>query len=186
VVLETDKIVLTTSSGAVMAKGWNPEVPEEHTNTKGDLADEELVLEDYDYDKSKEYNEVDRMQLYKNATIDFIRSNPDQILPIIKTKLLSAFNPFPESPKPGILETGRWVFQFLALLSLIYILLLIKNKFIRSLAIGLILSTVGITILTYSGFRFRMPQVGLEMLFIIYVISDIIKRRKNKNLDLQE
>lgn len=176
VILETNEIVLTTSSGAVLAKGWNPKIPEEHTNTQGDLADEELVLLDYEYDKKKNYGEVERMQLYKNATIHFIKSNPDLIFPIISQKLLSAFNPFPETEKPGILETGRWLFQFFALLALLFILIFTKNKLIYSLAIGLILSTIGITILTYSGFRFRMPQVGLELLFIAIVINDMIKK----------
>src|SRR5690606_1498400 len=96
VVLETNEIVLTTSSGAVMAKGWNHLVPVLHTNTKGDLADEELVLEEYEYNRSQGYNEVERMNLYKDATLHFIRSNPDLIISIISTKLLSAFNPYPE------------------------------------------------------------------------------------------
>ena len=98
-------------------------------------------------------------------------------MPIIGKKLLSAFNPFPETPRPGILETGRWIFHILSLFSLIYILFFNKNKLVQSLAIGLLLSTIGITILTYSGFRFRMPQIGLEMLFIISVIDDLFKRR---------
>ncbi len=181
IVLVTDQIVLTTSSGAVMAKGWNSEVLKNHTNTKGDLADEGLVLQDYD--KNRSYNEVERMQLYKDATLHFIRSNPDLILPIISKKLLSAFNPLPETSRPGVLETGRWFFQLLALLSLIYILFFSRNKLIQSLAIGLILSTIGITIITYSGFRFRMPQVGLELLFMIFVIDDVIKRRIKKTIN---
>ncbi len=177
VVLDTDQVVLTTSSGAVMAKGWNKLVPTHHTNTKGDLADETLVLESYDYEKTGR-GEVERMKLYKDTTLDFIRSNPDMILPIIGRKLLSAFNPFPETPRPGVLETGRWIFHFLALLSLMYILIFAGNRLVFSLAVGLILSTIAITILTYSGFRFRMPQVGLEVLLIIYVINDLVKRKK--------
>ena len=178
VVLENNDVILTTSSGAVMAKGWNPDVVDEHTNTKGDLAEEELVLLDFP-SNSKPRNEVESMQLYKNATIHFIRSNPEMVLPIIGKKLASAFNPFPETPKPGILETGRWVFHSMALISLFYILLLTRNRILQSLAIGLILSTIGITILTYSGFRFRMPQVGLELLFIAFVLNDILLKRKN-------
>jgi len=177
IVLETNEIVITTSSGAVMAKGWNREVVKNHTNTKGDLADEGLVLQEYEYDENIGYNEVQRMKLYKDASINFIRSNPELILPIIGKKLLSAFNPFPETPRPGILETGRWIFQFIALLSLIYILFFSQNKLLQTFAYGLILSTVAITILTYSGFRFRMPQVGLEMLFIIFVIEDVLKNK---------
>lgn len=180
VVLETNEIVLTTSSGAVMAKGWNLKVPEKHTNTKGDLADEGLVLREYEYNKNISYNEVQKMKLYKDASINFIRSNPELILPIIGKKLQSAFNPFPETSKPGILETGRWLFQFFALLSLIYIVFFSQNNLLKTFAYGLILSTMAITILTYSGFRFRMPQVGLEMLFIIFVIDDILKKIKNK------
>lgn len=182
IVLDISEVVLTTSSGAVMAKGWNQQVPDKHTNTKGDLAEEELVLLNYDYDKDKRYNEVERMQLYKNATLHFMRSNPDLIVPIIEVKLLSAFNPFPETPRPGILETGRWLFQFFSLLGLFYILIFTRNKLIQSLAVGLILSTIGITILTYSGFRFRMPQVGMELIFITFVINDIVERFKCRNL----
>lgn len=184
IVLETDDLILTTSTGAVMAKGWNPDVVKKHTNTKGDLAEEELVLINFPHE-NKSRNEVESFQLYKSATKHFIKSNPEMILPIIGKKLKSAFNPFPETPRPGILETGRWFYHFLAFLSLIYILIFIKNKLIRSLATGLILSTIGITILTYSGFRFRMPQIGLEILFIIYVISDIFRSIKYRILNLQ-
>jgi hypothetical protein len=183
IVLETNEIIITTSSGAVMAKGWNQNVVNEHTNTKGDLADEGIVLHEYAYDKKIAYNEVQSMKLYKEASINFIRSNPELILPIIGKKLLSAFNPFPETPKPGILETGRWLFQLLAFLSLIYIVFFSRNKLIQSFAIGLIISTIGICILTYSGFRFRMPQVGLELLFIVIVVDTILKKKaEEKNV----
>lgn len=174
IVFDTQEIVITTSSGAVIAKGWNNDVPYKHTNTKGDLADETLVLNEYDYEDRHLSDEVDRMKLYKDASIHFIRTNPQSILPIVGVKLRSAFNPFPETARPGFLETGRYIFQFLALLALIYILIFIKNRIIYSLAIGLILSTIGITIITYSGFRFRMPQTGLELLFIIFLINHLI------------
>ena len=160
-----------------MAKGWNKDVIDKHSNTQGDLANEEIVLQDYPFNVKASLNEVERMKLYKDASLYYIKSNSGKILPIIGTKLKSAFNPFPETSKPGVLETGRWLFQFLALLSLIYILLFSKNKLIQSLAFGLILSTIGITILTYSGFRFRMPQAGLELLFITFVMDDLYKRR---------
>lgn len=180
IVLDTSELILTSSSGAVMAKGWNEDVPRLHTNTKGDLADETLVLKDYDYNREKAYNEVDRMELYKNASLHFIQNNPDLVLPLIGKKLFSAFNPFPETPRPGSLETGRVAFQFLAFLALLYILIFSKDRLISSLAWGLIISTIGITILTYSGFRFRMPQVGLELLFLMYVLSEVIPGKKLK------
>ena len=180
IVLDTNQLILTTSSGAVMAKGWNEDVPDLHTNTKGDLADETLVLADYNFDRKKTRNEVERMVLYKDASLHFIKTNPDLVVPIIWKKLKSAFNPFPETPRPGILETGRMIFQVLALFSLLYLLIFSRNKLLQSLAIGLVLSTIGITIITYSGFRFRMPQVGLELLLLIGMLGEVLPTLRKK------
>jgi len=177
VVLESNSLILTTSSGAVMAKGWNKKVKDKHTNTQGDLADEALVLKDFNYDKKREYDEISKMQLYKEASLAFIRSNPELILPTISRKLLSAFNPFPETAKPGVLETGRWIFQLLALIAMIYLMIFSKNRLIQSLVLALIISTIGITIITYSGFRFRSPQAGIELLFVIFAIGQMTRRR---------
>lgn len=176
-VLETNEIIITTSAGAVIAKGWNRDVPLNHTNTKGDLADEGLVLEDYKYQKNKIHSEIKLAQLYKKATLNFIVSNQDLVLPIISKKLLSAFNPFPETLRTGFLETGRWLLHFLSLLAICYMLIFPKNKIILALALGIIASTMLITILTYSGFRFRMPQIGIELLIILFVLDDLLKNK---------
>lgn len=178
IIFDSNEVIITTSSGAVMAKGWNREVVRKHTNTQGDLADEELVLKSFDYNKSNTYNEVQRMQLYKDATIHFIKSNPQEILPIIGTKLKSAFNPFPETRRQGILESLRWIFHSLSLLAILFIIFFSKSNILRSLAIGLVLSTIAITVVTYSGFRFRMPQVALELIFITYIMQYLLLRRK--------
>lgn len=181
IVLNTNDLIITTSSGVVMAKGWNREVALKHTNTKGDLAEEDLVLEDFNYQKSKIDSELKLMQLYKKATLSFIFSNPNLIFPIISKKLLSAFNPYPETPRPGILEIGRWVFQIIALLAICYLLALPENKIVLGLALGLIISTIVITILTYSGFRFRMPQSGIELIIILVVLDKILKSKVELN-----
>lgn len=175
ILLETDKLLITTSSGAVMAKGWNNKVPELHTNTKGDLADETLVLKDFDYKKSDYTGPTGMMQLYQDATYSFIKTNPEMIWPIISKKLQSAFNPFPETPRPGILETGRVIFQVLALFAAIFIILLGKGT-TRALVLGLFFSTILISIITYSGFRFRMPQSSLEIFFLAVAIHFLIKK----------
>jgi len=173
--LKTNDLVITTSSGAVMAKGWNKEVITRHTNTKGDLANEGLVLETFPYQK-KHRDEAQMKKLYTEATLHFIKENPDLIIPITMKKLRSAFNPIPETSKPGILETGRWIFQTISLLAIVYILIFSKNKLIKSLTLGLVLSTIAITVVTYSGFRFRVPQAALELLIIMYALFDIFKR----------
>lgn len=180
IVLDSNQLVLTTSSSAVMAKGWNKNVPALHTNTKGDLADETLVLTDYNFDRKKTRNEVERMHLYKDASLHFIKTNPHLVVPIIWKKLKSAFNPIPETPRPGVLETGRVIFQVLALFALLYLLIFSRNKLLKSSAIGLVLSTIGITVITYSGFRFRMPQVGLELLLLIGMLGEVFPALRKK------
>ncbi|MCG9973000.1 ArnT family glycosyltransferase [Christiangramia crocea] len=175
VVLDTDKLLITTSSGAVMAKGWNGKVPQLHTNTKGDLADETLVLKDFDYKRSGYTGQTGMMELYKDATFNFIKSNPELIFPIIIKKLKSAYNPFPETPRPGILETGRVIYQVLALVTALF--LLFRGSIItKAMVWGLFLSTAMITVITYSGFRFRMPQSSLEILFIILAVHFLIEK----------
>jgi len=169
--LDTDSYVLTTSSGPVMAKGWNSYVTELHTNTKGDLANEGLVFEKYKSDK-KFTGGAAQSQKYQDAVFQFIKNNPEKIAPIIFTKLKSAFNPLQETLKGGFLETGRELFHSLALLSLVVIFFIEKST-LRSLAISLTLSTIAITIVTYSGFRFRAPQFFLELLIIIYVSNHL-------------
>lgn len=173
-VLNTHKPVITTSSGAVMAKGWNKEVVEKHTNTQGDLADEALVLEGLEYDASISRDEVAQSSLYGTAVFHFIKTHPDQILPIILTKLRSAFNPIAETSKPGFLETGRVIFHVLALIALLYALVFSKFRLNKVIAWALVLATIGIAIITYSGFRFRMPQLVLELFLIIGVLQELL------------
>lgn len=181
-VLETEEVIITTSSGSALAIGWNKQVPIKHTNTKGDLLSGDPVLEGYDYIEDDLQDEVKRNRIFRNATVNFIRTNPDLIIPIINKKLKSAFNPLPENPKPGILELGRVIYHVLALIGLIYILFLAENKLPKSLVLSLIFSTIAITVLTFSGFRFRMPQLVVEIFLIIYAIHAISQRYKRPKL----
>ena len=184
-VLETNKPVITTSSGAVMAKGWNERVTKNHTNTQGDLADEAVVLRNFEYDTAISRNEVDQSSLYTEAVVHFIKSNPDQIVPIILTKLRSAFNPIAETSKPGFLEVGRVLFHILALIALLYVVIISKNPLGKVVGLALILATMGITIVTYSGFRFRMPQLVLELFLILVTLQEIVQNNSKgvyKNL----
>lgn len=181
IILNTTTPIITTSAGAVMAKGWNKQVLKHHTNMNGDLANENLILEEYQYDENLITSELKKNELYKVATLYFIKNNPELILPIIGKKLLSAFNPIPEHLKPGILETGRWILHILSFVSIIYILVRSNNKLLKSFALGLIISTILITIIAFSGFRFRMPQIGIELLFILFALNELLKNKEGLN-----
>ena len=174
-VLETNSLVLTTSTGAVMAKGWNKGVLKLHNNVNGDLADETLVLSTFNGKENYKNDEVGKMQLYKDATVNFIKTHKDLIVPIILKKIKSAFNPFAEHSKAGILEKGRVLYHVLGFLAMIFVLFL-NNKITRVLSLTLIFSTICITIITYSGFRFRVPQSALELFFVAFMIQFAFKR----------
>ncbi|UAB86155.1 glycosyltransferase family 39 protein [Zunongwangia sp. SCSIO 43204] len=180
-VLETNSLLLTTSTGAVMAKGWNKNVLKLHNNVNGDLADETLVLADYNAEHRYKDDEVSKMNLYKDATVNFIKTHSDLLLPIILKKLKSAFNPFAEYRKAGVLEKGRVIYHVLGFLAMIFVLFS-KNKITRSLSLTLIFSTICITIITYSGFRFRVPQSALELFFVAFLIQFICERIAQKRI----
>ena len=179
-VVDSESLMITSSSGVALAKGWNEEVVELHTNTKGDLANERLVLQNYPYDRTEEMGAAQRSKLFQNATLHFIKNHPQLVFPIIGKKITSAFNPFPETPKSGITEFGRTFFHFLALCAFLYIIIFSRNGFYKSLTLGLILSTIAITIIAYSGFRFRMPQAAIELLLILYVCEEVFFQAKEK------
>lgn len=166
-----NELFITSSTGAVMAKGWNAKVPELHNNVNGDLADEGLVLKPDD--KMAGLDEIERSELYQKRTKEFIRSNSNLIGPILMRKLKSAFNPIREISKPGFLQSMNELHRILILLIFIYALFCRKLDLLGVIALTIILSTIFITILTYSGLRFRSGQVPFEILLIALTLKEL-------------
>ena len=164
-------LFITSSTGAVMAKGWNAKVPELHNNVNGDLADEELVLKPDD--QMAGLNEVERSELYQKRTKEFVKENSRMIVPILIKKLKSAFNPIREISKPGLLQNLNELHRILILLIFFYALFRWKLDLFGVIALTIILSTIFITALTYSGIRFRSGQVPLELLLITLALKDL-------------
>jgi hypothetical protein len=109
---------LTASQGATLAKGWNEKVSTEFTNSEGDLADEGLNLKYVDPKlvSNSQNSILDLSHLYTLGTKNHIsRIGFGEITRIALKKLKSNFNPFPESPKPGSLETLSVFFRILYL-----------------------------------------------------------------------
>ena len=164
-------LFITSSTGAVMAKGWNLKVPELHNNVNGDLANEGLVLKQDD--QMTGLNEVERSELYQKRTKEFVQSNSNLIGPIVMRKLKSAFNPIREISKPGLLQSMNEFHRILILLIFIYVLFRGKLDLLGLITLTIILSTVFITILTYSGLRFRSGQVPFEILLIALALKEL-------------
>lgn len=122
---------LTASQGATFSKGWNEKVISDFTNVDGDLADETLNLKFVDKSlllRSK-MSILELSKLYTVATKLFI-SKIDfyQKIQISLKKLKSNFNPVPEKPKPGILETLSSCFRILYLVTFLQMLFRFFSK----------------------------------------------------------
>lgn len=162
---------ITSSTGAVMAKGWNAKVPELHNNVNGDLADEGLVLKRDD--QRAGLNEIERSELYQKRTKEFVKANYRMIVPILIKKFKSAFNPIREISKPGLLQTMNEFHRILVLLIFGYALFRWKLDLLGIITLTIILSTIFMTALTYSGIRFRSGQVPFEILLIALALKDL-------------
>jgi hypothetical protein len=91
-------------------------------------------------------------------------------------KLISAVNPIAETPKKGVLEMGRQFFHILYILSFIALLFFFnKNKKLSFIMIAIYLAMAIMTVITYTGFRFRMPLIGLETLMLVYILQITVK-----------
>ena len=179
-------IYLTASQGATFSKGWNEKVAIEFDNVDGDLANEDMNLKYVDSILINNLNgsTLKLSEAHTIGTKNFINQiNLGEKLKIILTKVKSNFNPFPEKPKPGTLESIAIFFRFLYLIVLIQIVFRIFQKrkisfdsnsdkaylVILSIFIGQILMSSYI----YTGLRFNSIY-SLAILFCFLIINSKI------------
>lgn len=174
IVYKTNKIIITTSSSSSLTKGWNSNVISDFTNTKGDLLDDKYEAKKYGIYK-KNLSELEKMDMYKEAAILFLKDNVKLIPKIITRKITSALNPIAETPKLGILEKGRQLFHVFYLISLLLLFKYNSNKKLNILILAMYCSTLFMTVITYTGFRFRMPLIGLETLLFVFILQNVTK-----------
>ena len=168
---------ITASQGATFSKGWNETVSTQFTNVDGDLADESLNLKFVD--KSVLLNAdksiLTLSKLYKMGTINYIKSiSWEEKLNIVFVKLKSNFNPFPEKPKPGFLETLSIFFRILYLfvfLQMIYRFLSKRKIDYNStkdrtyfVILAVLIGQIVMSVYIYTGLRFNSIY-ALTMLF---------------------
>jgi hypothetical protein len=174
---------LTASQGATFAKGWNEKVSTEFTNTDGDLADEGLNLKYVDPKiVSESKNSVlDLSQLYTLGTKNFINAiGFAEITKIAVKKLKSNFNPFPEKPKPGTLETASILFRILYLVVFIQMIIRFfrKDKIdfnslkdrIYLVVLAIFIGQIIMSIYVYTGLRFNAIY-SLALLFCFLCLN---------------
>lgn len=183
-------IYLTASQGATFSKGWNENVSTEFNNVNGDLADETINLKFVDNTIINNANgSIDYSKVYSAGTLNYINSiSFKEKLNIILIKIKSNFNPFPERPKTGFLESLSSLFRSVYLIVFIQLFfrLLRKNKFcldstkdkIYIVVLAIAIGQVLICSYIYTGLRFNsIYSLTLLCSFIILnskTISSII------------
>ncbi|XMO86559.1 hypothetical protein AAFN75_17380 [Algibacter sp. AS12] len=177
---------LTASQGATFSKGWNEDVIAKYTNVDGDLADEALNLKYVKNIEDKERNSTLKLgKLYKEGTVNYIKNlNFKDFFLTVFVKLKSNFNPFPEKPKGGMLESLAIVFRILYLVLFLQCLFWVfkrrkpnitseKDKIyfvVFSILIGQIIMSTYI----YTGLRFNAIY-SLALLFsFLYINIDLL------------
>ena len=188
-------LYLTASQGATLAKGWNKKVSTEFTNSEGDLADENLNLKYVDSQlvvQSKN-SVLDMSHMYILGTKNFVKGiGFDEITKIAFKKIKSNFNPFPERPKPGTLETLSAFFRILYLV--VFIQMIVRffrkskidfnsiNDRIYLVVLAIFVGQFIMAVYIYTGLRFNAIY-SLSLLFcFIYLNMDLLMNKLNKEI----
>lgn len=189
---------LTASQGATFSKGWNEKVAAQFTNVDGDLADEGLNLKYVDNNvlKNADNSMLTQSILYSIGTINFIKSIgfKDKIKIALK-KLKSNFNPFPEKPKPGFIESIAIFFRMLYLFTFLQLIIrffkkekmdynLTKDR-VYLVVLAVFIGQIGMSIYIYTGLRFNSIY-SLTMLFcFIYLNNDFLIKMYKKYVPIK-
>ncbi|GAA4942922.1 hypothetical protein GCM10023314_14970 [Algibacter agarivorans] len=185
-------LYLTASQGATFSKGWNENVITNYTNVDGDLADEGLNLKYVENLEGKAKNSTLELgKLYKEGTINYIKNlSFKDFFKIIFIKLKSNFNPFPEKPKEGGLESLAIVFRLLYVVLFSQCLFRIfkyrrfkiiseKDK-VYLVVFSILIGQIFMAAYIYTGLRFNAIY-GLALLFsFIYINTDFLFNVKEK------
>ena len=174
-------MVLTISQGATFSKGWNRHTADSFTNTRGDLAPEELNLLFVQYDTARFKTDFFyRSNVYSTATKAFMHSVPlSTLVHIGFVKLATNFYPFPQTKKSGLVESMCSLYNVLFLIS---ILLFACSKKLRQrfpteflLVVFVVLGQSIMSVMIYTGLRFNSPYYLLLSLVFIRMILGFIR-----------
>ena len=161
-------IYLTASQGSSLSKGWNEDVSSQFNNVDGDLADENLNLKYVDSISISTINNsiLNLSKVYTTGTKNFIKKiSFKERIKIIFVKVKSNFNPIPEKPKPGFIESVSIIFRIIYLIVFIQLIirLFIKRKFNLDLikdkvflvVLAIFFGQIMMSIYLYTGLRFN-------------------------------
>ncbi|RYZ89718.1 MAG: hypothetical protein EOP06_08930 [Proteobacteria bacterium] len=174
-------IFLTASQGTTFSKGWNEDVLQKFTNTRGDLADESHNLKYLTAaERNAKLDVIASGKRMKKATMAYLKTiDLSTMFQIAATKLKSNFNPFPEIKKPGLLEMAGTFFRCLFLVNFV----LLAYRFVKKgklrfsipkdrvylIVFAILAGQVLMSIYIYTGLRFNSIY-GLTSFFCFILL----------------
>ena len=185
---------LTASQGATFSKGWNEKVYTQFTNVDGDLADESINLKyvDKKITDTSNLSVLELSKLYREGTLNYIKTlSVKETSQIALKKIQSNFNPFPEKPKSGILETAAIFFRILYLILFVQLFFRIFNKVkinfdnqrdkVFMVVFSVLNGQILMSVYVYTGFRFNAVYAIVLLFCFIYVNSNWFLQKIQKN-----
>ena len=184
---------LTASQGATFSKGWNEKVCSQFTNVDGDLADESINLKyvNKKITATTTISVLELSHLYREGTLNYIKTlSLKETGQIALKKLKSNFNPFPEKPKSGILETAEIFFRIVYLILFVQLLFRIFNKEkinfenqrdrVFMVVFSVLLGQIVMSIYVYTGFRFNAVYSLVLLFCFLYINTNWLYFQKSK------
>jgi hypothetical protein len=180
----TAKPVLTTSAGINLAKGWNQAFLDVYRDTTADVALSENVIGAEDI-KISAKGEEEKSEAYAGLALKFAETNWRLIPAIVARKLVGAIDPFPETERDGLLETGRAAFQIISFLPLLFVVLSPRAGRLRLLAVAMLSAYLLMSIATMGTIRYRFPLIWIELLSVVWVAQDVFGRLSRRWLNFK-
>lgn len=166
----TTRPVLTTSAGINLAKGWNDAFLSLYRDTTADVVLGENVI-GAEAIKRSDMNEEEKSEAYARLAGNFAKTNWRLIPAIAARKVAGAINPFPETERDGLLETGRAACQIVSFFPLLFVLCSRRAGRLRLLALALVSAYLLMSVLTMGTIRYRFPLIWVELLSVVWVVE---------------
>lgn len=164
----TLKPILTTSQGKSLAKGWNSQFLATYNNTSAEMQGSEPLPATVD---PRTLDQAALSDLETSVTLRFIAANWRLVPALATRKFIGALTPIPETVRPGILETGRTLFQVLTFVPLLCVLRARIDRRVRLLVGAALVAYLFMAVLTLPAIRYRFPIMWSEILSFTVALS---------------
>jgi 4-amino-4-deoxy-L-arabinose transferase-like glycosyltransferase len=168
--------LLSTASGPSLSRGWNREFLAVYRNGTAEVdLDEQL---DLDPALLERLDPAERSALYTSRAVQFIRREWRMVPAILGKKLVGAVSPFPDPPRPGLLESGRMLFQVVTLVPVLWVLFRGTGPLpwvVRALAA----SYLAMGLICFPALRYRFPLIWAEVLSLCLFAQALLAWRRS-------